>query len=426
MTGSPLLRAAVLLRLAVRNVRRQARRSLLTASAMALGLGLLLFSRAIADGAHEEWITAGVRLASGHVAIQHREFLRSASLSDRLDSAALAAARAALRDPALAAEIRGVSTRLSVSGLASSASAAEPILVMGVEPANESTFSQLSAKRVAGRYLDGDDRLAVYLGDGLARRLGVEVGSRVVLTAQSTGGEMAQQLVRVVGTFHTGISEVDRGLVQIPLATARHWLGAPNAATTVAVLLRTSREAPRVERVLHAALADRPSVVVHDWRTVSPDLDSAVRIDDFGDYVFHGVLLTIVVIAILNAVLMSVLHRTREFGVLRALGLTARQTGAVVFGEGVLLTALSGAVGIVLGVGLSLLFLRRGLDLTWLMHDRMTVSGVVVSPILKPELRFAQIWQSVTLIAAMGVVASIYPARRAARIDVAEAMKFER
>ncbi len=425
-----LRRRLLLLRLSLRNTWRQARRSALTASAMTLGLALLMISRAIADGGHDQWIDDGVRLASGHVALQSPGFQASGSLSDRLEPAAVARAEAAVRADAVAPLVRATAPRLQVSGLASSPGAAVPVAVQGVDPVREAAFSRLQEQLVEGQYLRGDDRLQAYVGIRLAERLGLRVGSRLVLTAQGASGEIADQLVRVRGIFRTGIPEMDEGLIQIPLTTARAWLGTPGSITTLAVLLHSSRRTDEAVRRLRAALQTPETgsgrIRVLPWQTASPELDSAVKIDDYGDYVFHGVLFGIIALAVLNAVLMSVLNRKREFGVLRALGLTRRETGAVVFAEGLLLTALSGAVGIALGFGITWIFWRHGLDFSSLLNGEFSVSGSIVNPVIVPEFRLAHVAQSLAFIFIVGVLASFYPARQAMAIDVAEAMKFDR
>jgi ABC-type antimicrobial peptide transport system permease subunit len=167
-------------------------------------------------------------------------------------------------------------------------------------------------------------------------------------------------------------------------------------------------------------------MTVLPWRRTSPELDSAVRIDDYGDWVFHAILLSIVTLAILNAVLMSVLYRRREFGILRALGLTPFDSGAVVLAEGVLLTLASGVAGLALGVGVVWGFWRHGLDVSALLRQEFTISGVVIDPVIVPRFVPEQLLQSVAFILLMGVVASLYPALQAARIDPAGAMAVDR
>ena len=417
-------RIPTLFRLAARGVLREARRSLLTASAMALGLALLMFTRSLADGGHEDWINAGVRMGAGHVLFQAPGFRESRSLDDRLSGKQTSAAVAALAKLEGPLAPLATTVRLSTNGLASSASSALPVVIDGVDPETEAGFSQAAQRLTEGRYLEPGDRLEAYVGQGLAERLGLSLGSRFVLTAQSTDGEIQGQLVRVVGVFRTGLPEVDEGLVHIPISTARSWLGAGDASTTVGAILPTSRVVPEVVQAVRSDVG-MDGIRVLSWREAYPELDAALRIDDYGDYVFLGILFAIVALAVLNTMLMAVLHRKREFGVLQALGLTPAETGFVVFTEGLLLTALAGVVGMIAGATLTWVFFRNGLDFSALMSEEMTFGGIVIDPVIVPEFRMVQVVQSFVSIAVVGIVASIYPAYYATKIDVGEALKFE-
>ena len=423
-------RTPTLLRLAGRGVLREARRSLLTASAMVLGLALLMFSRSLADGGHEDWIDIGVRMGSGHVLFQAPGFRESRSLDDRLSGSEVNAALAALAAMDARMAPLAITVRLSTSGLASSASSALPVMIDGVDPEAESGFSHAAERVMEGRYLEADDRLAAYVGTGVAERLGLSVGSRLVLTAQSADGEIEGQLVRVVGVFRTGLPEVDEGLVHIPISTARSWLGAEGAATTVGAILPGSDMVAEVVGAVRSDIAARSDIGDDDvrvlsWQEAYPELDAAVRIDDYGDYVFHGILFAIVALAVLNTVLMAVLHRKREFAVLQALGLTPAETGLVVFVEGLLLTALAGVVGIIIGVAVTWGFFHDGLDFSFFMDEEFTFSGIVMDPVIVPQFRMVHLFQSFLSIAFVGISASIYPAYQATKIDVGEALKFE-
>jgi len=419
-------RRRIRLRLALRNLRRQKRRSVLSGSAMVLAMALLVFSRTIAEGGHEDWIDSGVRMGGGHVAVEAPEYRTRRTLEYRLSPEVRSAVREALASPEVETRLMATAPRLLVQGLASSSQAALPAAIMAVDPELEKDFSALHEKLVEGRWLGPDDRLRAYVGVRLASRLKLKEGSRFVLTAQDANGDISGQMVRVAGTFRSGIPEMDEGFIQIPLSTAQEWLGVPGAVTTEALLLRNSRDVGPVRRELASALegwSDEAAVL--GWRESMPELDAAVRMDDWADYVFHLVLFVIAATAIVNTILMSVMYRTREFGVLRALGLERGEVGRVVFIEGMILTAISGVVGMALGAAIVWGFFRNGLDFSAMWDMEMEAAGIVIDPVIVPRFHWNQILQSLFFILAIGSLSSIYPAWRATRIDVAEAMKFE-
>ncbi len=415
--------------LALRNLRRYLRRTLLTALAMIVGGALLMFSLSLGDGTHESWIDSGVRMGTGHITIESPEFQLSRKIDDRVSAAARAVVEDALREPAVAGQIATVSTKVIVRGLASSAAGARPVQVIGVEPLAEAEFSTLDEQVVDGRYLEPGDGLAAYVGVDLVESLDLRLGSRLVLTAQDANKEIAGQLVRVVGVFRSGVPAIDQALVHVPLETVGAWLGSGQDVTNVSVLVAQSNDVPRVASQLRASLAElieSDVIRVIGWREAMPELNAAVAIDDFWNYLVHGILFVIIGFGIVNTVLMSVLHRRREFGLLQALGLTPRQTGALVLIEGLVLTAFSAVLGISLGVFVTWYFWGDGLDFSSMMSGEMTFSGVVIDPVIIPLFRGARIAQALLFILMIGGVASAYPAIRAATIDAAEAMKFER
>ena len=415
--------------LAMRNLRRQLRRSMLTAAVMVIGGALLIFAFALSDGTHEDWIDSGVRTSTGHVTIEQPEFQRSRKIENRLATDVRREAERVLESPEIAQHVVAVSARLSISALASSAAGARPAQVLAVDPVAEAAFSTLDDQVIEGRYLEPDDRLAAYIGVGLAASLDLRLGSRLVMQAQDTNKEIAGQLLRVVGIFRNGVPEIDQAVVHIPLKTAGEWLGSDHDVTNVGVVLTGSTVVAGVAAHLERALADpiaRGEASVMGWREANPALAAAVAIDSFGNFLAFGILFIIIAFGIVNTVLMSVLHRHREFGVLQALGLTPGQTGTIVLVEGLTLTAVSGFIGVSLGYLATGYFFGDGLDMAALMGEDMTFSGVVLDPVMVPQFRPVRVAQILTFILCIGAVASIYPALRAAKIDVAESMKFER
>ncbi|MYA10468.1 MAG: hypothetical protein F4Z32_03225, partial [Gemmatimonadetes bacterium] len=152
----------VLIRLALRNLRRHLRRTVLTASAMIVGGAFLVWSMTIDDGSHEQWVDSGVRMGSGHLTIERPEYRLHRQIDDRLSADVSRAAELALASPEIAPHVVTMSARLGINGLASSAAGARPAQIVGVDPVAEAGFGMIDDGVIEGRYLEPDDRLAAY------------------------------------------------------------------------------------------------------------------------------------------------------------------------------------------------------------------------------------------------------------------------
>ena len=425
------MHSRVLLTLALRNLRRHLRRTVLTAAAMIAGGIVMVFSFTLDDGSHEQWIDSGVRMGSGHVTVERPEYRVSRRIDDRLPDGVRRVAELALQSPELAPRIAAQSSKLGITGLASSAAGSRPAQIVAVDPAAEIEFGTIDDQVVEGRYLEADDELAACVGAGLADSLDLELGSRFVVQAQDSEREIAGQLLRVVGIFRSGLPAIDQMMIHVPLSTAGEWLGSDADVTNVGVVLEDSGATPQVVAQLESALAEpvaRGEVRVMGWQESEPTLAAAIAIDALGNYILQGVLLVIIAFGIVNTVLMSVMHRHREFGVLRALGLTPGQTGAIVLAEGLLLATASGLIGVGLGILIMWYYLGDGLDMTAFMEgaDDLTFGGAQVDPVIVPIFGVVRMIQITAFIVGVGCASAVYPALRAMRIDVTEAMKFDR
>jgi len=414
-------------RVALRNLRRQLRRSLLTASAMVLGVGLLMFVRSLEGGAHLVYVDTATRMGTGHIAMEHPDYMGSQDLADRIASPDLTRVLAAVEGSVPPGELVAVFPQLNVGGLAQSATSSIPVRITGVDPTLEAETSFLAGQVVEGRYLTADDRLEAIVGIGVAERLRLELGSRLVLMAAGAEGDLESQLVLVTGIFRSGIPEVDRGVVQLPLATAREWLEIGDDATSVSVILTSDQRTGDIADAVRSHLAGEgvgpERLAVRPWWEAMPDLYAGLRADTVQTYIMLLVLLGIVALAVVNSILMAVLNRTREFGVLRALGLNRRAVGAMVLVEGVILTVASGLVGMLLGLAISMGVFRDGVDISFLFGGELAFAGSVIDPVIPPAVLASDVIAILTIVIAIGIVATLYPAWHATRIEPAEAMK---
>lgn len=423
----------LLVKVSWRNVWRNPRGTLLTALALGLGLALLLISLGLLDGGHEQTIANGVRFGPGHVVIQAKGFQDSGSQELLLPARVVSTINEFLQTEPMKRVLLGVSPRLLATGLLSSAANSAGVTIIGVIPREERAVSLIPQRMVAGKYLSDDNPAGIVIGAEVARKLEVKIGSKVVLMTQAvrqpgtkvkdvTPGEMQSTLLRVNGIFRTGIEGVDANVIHLPLSVAQTLLGVPDQQVTqVALFLRQEGDSLMVAKGLRRQLAAAP-VEVLTWRESMPMLAQILGLDHAFNYVMNGVVLAMVGLGILNTILMRVLERRYEFGVCKALGLRPVQLAVMIIGESLALTAMSLAFGLALGLSIDHYFATSGLDLRLLFRTSLP-STIVLDPILYSRLSVSRIVSSVIIVFIMATVISFYPALKAARTELPDALK---
>jgi len=304
---------------------------------------------------------------------------------------------------------------------------------MGVIPEDERAVSLIPQRMVAGTYLSTDRPAGVVIGAELASKLEVKTGSKVVLMTQAlrqpgteirngAGEEMQSNLLRVSGIFRTGLQAVDANIIQLPLPAAETLLGvADGQVTQIALLLEQEGDSPLVARAVRKRLMGAP-VEVLTWRESLPMLAQILGLDHAFNYVMNGVILAIVGLGILNTILMRVLERRYEFGVCKALGLRPGQLAVMIIGESLALTAISLTLGLALGLSVDHYFATSGLDLRLVFRTGLP-PAIVFDPILYSRLSLNRIVWSVGIVFMMATIISFYPAFKAARTELPDALK---
>jgi putative ABC transport system permease protein len=405
----------------------------LTALALGLGLALLLISLGLLDGGHEQTIANGVRFGPGDVVIQAKGFQDTGSQELLLPARVVSTINEFLQTESMKQVLLGASPRLLATGLLSSAANSASVTIIGVKPREERAVSLIPQRMVEGTYLSDEKATGIVIGAEIARKLEVKTGSKVVLMTQAvrqpgtkvkdvTGGEMQSTLLRVNGIFRTGIATIDSDVIHLPLPVAQTLLGVPdNQVTQVALFLRQEGDSLMVAKGLRKRLEGEP-VEILTWRESMPMLAQILGLDHAFNYVMNGVVLAMVGLGILNTILMRVLERRYEFGVCKALGLRPGQLAMMIIGESLALTAISLAFGLALGLSVEHYFATAGLDLRLVFRTGLP-RALVVDPILYSRLRPARIVSSVIIVFIMATVISFYPALKAARTKLPDALK---
>jgi ABC-type lipoprotein release transport system permease subunit len=397
------------LRLAWRNVWRNPRRTALTVAATVFAVLLVVFFVAMAAGVHEKMIEDAVRVNSGHVMVSGRDYLEKRSLEQFVHfDAGLEQAVAATPG------VLGYAPRVVSFGLLSKQISTRGVAVLGVDPERESDVTTLARRVEQGSFLEGRRPREIVLGQRLARNLGAELGDELLLYSVAYSLETAYELFEVVGVLKLPEAELDRSLAVISLADAQEFFVYGDRVSEVAILARDANRAPAIQAALRSVLTGEPPAEVHTWSESMPELVQFILLDDAGMYIMLVILVVVVAFGILNTILMAVLERQREFGVLLALGLRPAAVFRIVYLESLMLAATGLVIGFALSIPLVLWFQAHPVPLSG--DD---VQGALALFGMEPELT----WKlkpmnpigSVATILGVAIVAALYPALKASR-----------
>ncbi len=416
----------LIFRLAWRSFLRHRRRSIITVAAVSLSLGMMIFFVGLADDGHARMAELGIRMGSGHVLVQGKGYQDQQTL-DYLVTDPGAVADQIRQLP----QVKEVAPRVRASGLLAAGGSSTAVIISGVDPAVEPRVSEIPAdkRRVDGRYLRVTDKVRfknqpadIYIGVELAKTLDLAVGDRTVLTLSPRGASRpAAAAFMVRGIFKTGITELDGRYVEIPLQAAQQQLNLDGAVVQLAVHLDALAQTPAVTAALRTKLAGE-ALEVLSWQEALPELHDAIVLDDAGMYMMMAIIFIIVAIGIFNTVLMSVVERTREFGVMMALGTKPGQLFKVVITEISILALVAAVFGLAVGLGIHSWVASVGIDIGQYAKD-YEIGGIVMEGRIYSLLTVPVVLKWTLVVISMTVTSALYPALKAAKMKPLEAIR---
>jgi len=402
--------------LAWRNLWRNRRRTLITLTAMSFSLMLVQGFHNLAFGVYAQMIDSGVRAGSGNIAVYRGDYAETRD--DRLTYVAddLPQRIAALPG------VEHVLQRLYLPALAQSSRESRGILLTGLDPTAEQGINPLLASVDAPALLPALDGRDALVGDRLLAELKLEVGQKFVVTAQGADDELASELLFVRGVLHSGLRSVDRSLVIVGRERAALLAGRPESVHEIAILLPEPDDDGQMLAAVRQLLpaGDLQAIT---WEEAMPNLANAIKLDYASQKFIFLIIVCIVSIGVINTLLMSVMERTPEFGVMLALGASPWRLRWMVVLEALMLGLVAMFVGSVLGSLLTWYLTAVGIDLRQFMSESMDFGGVVFDPIMRATWDFDYMGKMAALMPLLAGLAAFYPANRAARIAPAEAMR---
>jgi putative ABC transport system permease protein len=405
-------------KMAWRNVWRNPRRSILTILAIAFASLLLVFMLSWQFGSYDTMINSAVKIHTGHLQVQAKGY------NDRGDI------RLVVPNPAgvggILEKIPGITAytfRADAFSLVTSKERTYGAMVIGIDPAREAKVSTLEKLIRQGSYLSAGDIDQALVGKLLAKNLQVGLGDELVVLGQGRDGSIAATVARVKGIFSSGQEDFDRSTIHIPLTYFQDVYTMHGAVHEVVALCKSLGDVPEMKSAVAADIKnpndDDHQLVVLDWMELMPGLIQSIKMDLVSGFIFYIILIVVVAFSILNTFLMAIFERTREYGVLLALGITPWRLTKIILIESSSITV----VGVVMGI-------IAGSLITWYFQ----VHGIIISgasEVLRqyglpermfPELSVLSVTIGPAVVLVITLLTALYPALKVRRLRPVEAL----
>lgn len=405
--------------MAWRNLWRRKRRTYITVLSIGFGVLLSVTFTGMAYDSYTKMIDTSAIMGLGHVTIEPRGYNDSPSLEKRLSNAT------GTREQLL--EINGVDSALErILGQAMFASASKSIggAFIAIDPDKETGESNLFIRSIVeGELFSGNDSHGVLVGTRVAKKLNIDLGKKLVYTTTDAKGEIVSEIARVSGIFKTGVSEVDGSMIILPIDRVRSVLGyEAYDATLVSVVIKDQRRSDEMRDLIMSKLPN-PEWEVLTWRETQADLASIITLDKSSNIIIQVLIGLLIAAGILNTLLMSVMERTREFGVMMAVGMSPLTLFRLVIIESVWYAVLGLCLGVIITIPWYAFMYYHGIDFTGMVGSDYSASGVLVDPVMKIRLFRESAGWILTALFTLTILSGIYPAWRAGRIPPVESLK---
>ncbi|MCB9781051.1 MAG: ABC transporter permease [Alphaproteobacteria bacterium] len=410
--------------MAWRNLWRHGRRTFITAAAMGVSVAFVMAMLAYVDGMYGKMAEIMIDQATGHVQVHHPDYPGTRALDDTVkDAGARIEALGGLP------ETRAIAPRLNGYALLGGEKKTSGAQLVGVDPVREADVLPVHDRVKEGRWLSPEPAREIVLGRGLADTLEVGVGDQVVAMTQAADGSLGNDLYEVVGISTSGSVTLDRMGAWLHLQDVQSLLVLPDQVHQITILAPTSEARINDPDVLAAAAAvrgvvgDSDDLEILTWWEASPQTAEMMGMSDASAGIMLVIVFGVAGLGILNTMLMSVFERTKELGVMKALGTRPWAIVQLVLWESLLLGAMAAVGGLALGGVLDWLLVTQGLSLTTGDGEQLSSMGVLFDPVIYGVVKPERIVTTVVSLLVVAVLAALWPALRAARLEPVQAMQ---
>lgn len=402
-----------------KNIWRNKLRSIIIIMAIAIGIFGGIFTNAFFMGMAHQRIDAAIKNETANLQLHHPEFLMDESIHNGMPDAN------ELVDKIEHLEgIKGISLRLTETGMAGTAEANAGIMINGIDPDKEKEVTRIFEKIQEGNYLKKDDLIGILIGNKLSDKLNADLGDKIVLSLADGKGEVVYGAFKVKGIYNTHNNMFDGMHVFVNYKDLQNLLKTPDGLyTEIAIsLLDNDMTIPikdEVSEVLNAEINSK-QVVVQEWSEIDPTLKLLVQSMDYFAWFFIIIILIALAFGIINTMVMVVMERTREIGMLMAIGMNKKRVFGMILWETVFLSFVGALMGMLISAAILQYFVYAGLDLS-LFGEGMNSMGL--DTVIYPKAGLEFYIQVGILVFITAIISSIFPARYALKLQPANAVR---
>ncbi|NOY61200.1 MAG: ABC transporter permease [Calditrichaeota bacterium] len=398
--------------LAWKNIWRNKKRSLIIILATALGLWGCLLAGAIWMGWGESMVDTAIDRDLSNIQIHKKGYTQNKEATNFIPDGFRI-----IKETQSIAGVKAVSGRTLIDGMASSPISTFGVKIVGIVPAQAKKVTDIYNRLVEGNYFAGNGRNPIVIGKKLADRLGLKLHSKIVLSFQGLDGSLNYAALRIVGIYKTESSLFDQSNVFMQQADLLRLLNSKPIIHEIAIRTESARIMPQVYDALKTKYAH---LAVQTWKELAPEVAFTSAAMESFTYIFLGIILFALLFGITNTMLMAVMERIRELGVLIALGMKKGKVFAMILLETILLSITGGVAGIVIG-GLSIAyFSHTGIDLSALASSMETFG---TSTLLHPFLPLDMYIALPVMIVITATISAVLPAWKAVHIQPSAAIR---
>lgn len=406
------------IRLGWRNIWRNKRRSMVVISSIGTGVLLMLFTMSLVNGMNYQMIDNTISTSLGHVSIHRKGFSENLKPSygfmpDRLLYERTGSAH----------EVAGWAPRVKIQGMIRSSEASQGVIITGIDPARERTVSMLPQYMLKGMgegYPESSDGQWIIISKQLAEKLDLIPGDRLVLMLQDRNNVIVGESFYLRGVYYSPIDSFDKFVVFTGIKKLQSFAAMGDSISEISVRTRDRNLSTAAKNEI-AGFITESSIEVKTWQEMAPSMMSAIRLYDAIMFIFFMIIFITVIFSVANTMIMAVMERFHELGVMKCIGTRPFNIFLMVTSEAVNLGIAGLASGLAASMILLGVFAWTGIDLT-IFSESMRIWGT--GSVIYPLLMVKDIISSTVIVFITAVIASVYPALKAARIKPMEALNF--